>query len=94
MNELVNKTTTSTEKLKDVINFSPLSTERINKAELYYNVRNIDRYDAIQLLHGQLQPQIGDVVLAKVLAIGQHQRIELGTRRRVDLNIGNEIMAL
>ncbi len=69
-----------------------LSPERIKKAKSSYNVRNIPLDIASQLLTGQLKPQAGDLVLAKVTSIGQHLRIELGTGRRSGLYVGDEII--
>ncbi len=70
-----------------------LSKERMSRAKASYNVRNIPVINiATHLLTGNLQPQAGDLVLAKVTAIGQHQRIELGTGRRAGLHVGDEII--
>ncbi len=91
MNTSINKTTAD-QKNTDMAIISVLSAKRIKQAKASYNVRNIDLNCATQLLHGKLQPQIGDVVLARIKAIGQHQRIELSTGRRAGLHIGDEII--
>jgi len=69
-----------------------LNKKRIAKAKAAYNVRNIPLDIAQYLLKGDLQPENGDLVLAKVTAIGQHQRIELGSGRRAGLHVGDEII--
>lgn len=92
MNQSINKTITAVENHQGTANISPLSVTRIIKAKASYNVRNINLKHATQLLQGDQQPQIGDVVLARVKAIGQHQQIELGTGRKAGLHIGDEII--
>ncbi len=70
-----------------------LSPKRLEKAKKSYNVRKVPLQIAKFLLIGDdIQPDAGDLVLAKVVNIGQHQRIELGCGRRAGLYIGDEII--
>ncbi len=69
-----------------------LKISRVKKAKAAYNVRNIPLDVARYLLKGALQPENGDLVLAKVSKIGQHQRLELGSGRRAGLHVGDEII--
>ncbi len=92
MNISINSTTATDQNYTDMVKAFPLSTTRIKKAKASYNVRNVDLKSATQLLNGNLQPEIGDVVLARIKVIGQHQKIELGTGRRAGLHVGDEII--
>jgi len=69
-----------------------LSTQRVKKAKAAYNVRNVSFDGAKFLLTENIKPNPGDLVLAKITAIGQHQRIELCNGRRSWLYIGDEII--
>jgi hypothetical protein len=70
----------------------PIPIQRLIKAKASYNVRNIPLETATFLLNGDLQPSAGDLVLAEITSIGQHQRIELTGGRRAGLHIGDEIV--
>jgi hypothetical protein len=70
----------------------PFSKQRLRKAKASYNVRNIPLEIAKKLLSGSLRPNAGDLLLAKIASIGQHQRIELCGGRRAGLHIGDEII--
>ncbi len=70
-----------------------LSKKRLKQAKAAYNVRNIPLEITRSLLKGDdIQPDAGDLVLARVVNIGQHQRIELGCGRRAGLYIDDEII--
>jgi len=69
-----------------------LTKQRIQKAKASYNVRNVSLEGTHFLSTKELKPNSGDLVLAKVTLIGQHQRIELGSGRRAGLHIGDEII--
>ena len=55
----------------------PLSAARIASAKRAFTTRNIDFSDATRLLTANTYPEIGDLVLARVVRTGQHRRIEL-----------------
>lgn len=67
------------------------NNHRISLAKRSFVTRNVDLQDAVRLAHTG-QPEAGDLVLAKVVHIGQHQRIELPSGRRNRLFIGDEIL--
>ncbi len=70
----------------------PLDRDRITKAKVSYNARNIPLDIARFLLQGNVQPKAGDLVLARILSIGQHQRLELPSGRRAGLHVGDEVI--
>lgn len=64
---------------------------RLARAKAAYTTRRIDR-QAIKTLLTGIEPRPGDVVLARVVKLGQHTRIELEHGRRAPLFIGDEIV--
>lgn len=64
---------------------------RLARAKSAYTTRRIDR-QAIKTLLTGIEPRPGDVVLARVVKLGQHTRIELEHGRRAPLFIGDEIV--
>lgn len=71
--------------------WTPLSPLRVRSAKAAYTTRHIDLHAATQLLSG-VAPRIGDLVLARVAAIGQHVAIELGHGRRATMFVGDEVV--
>ena len=69
-----------------------LSADRLKRAKWAYTTRRVDRSLVENLLTGDLVPQAGDLVLARVDAIGQHKKLELTTSRRADLFEEDEIV--
>lgn len=58
-----------------------------------YTTRRVDHEDIAAVVAGEHQaPEPGDLVLAEVLEIGQHQRIELADGRRASLFAGDRIV--
>ncbi len=70
----------------------PLTLKRKQKAKCAYSCRRLDLDQASQILTGQLQPQSGDLLLARITRLGQHKRIELKNGRRAHLHLGDEII--
>ncbi|MBT6313905.1 MAG: DUF1611 domain-containing protein [Alphaproteobacteria bacterium] len=70
----------------------PLSAARIASAKRAFTTRNIDFSDATRLLTANTYPEIGDLVLARVVRTGQHRRIELPCGRRSTMHVGDEIV--
>jgi hypothetical protein len=66
--------------------------QRILKAKAAFTTRRVNLKAAVTLVRQEATPQAGDLVLAKVNRIGQHQRIELVNGRRARLFVGNEIV--
>jgi len=69
----------------------PLPRQRLRAAKAAYTTRHVALDAATRLLTG-VSPRVGDVVLARVTQIGQHQRLELAHGRRATLFIGDEII--
>ncbi|TNF90638.1 MAG: DUF1611 domain-containing protein [Gammaproteobacteria bacterium] len=71
--------------------FSPLPSD-FNRAKCAYTTRNLDLSRAAGLLAGDHQPQHGDLVMAEVVRIGQHTRLELQCGRRARMHIGDRVL--
>lgn len=75
------------------MNISPISQERLFNAKLGYTSRNLSIESVTTLLHGDgIIPTSGDIVLAKVAAIGQQNELELAHGRPSALSIGDEMI--
>ncbi len=74
------------------MNLSPFNSERLNQIKAAYSTRRVDLSKIATILNGNEQPQVGDLVLAKIDKIGQHTRIELVTGRKAQLFPGDEII--
>jgi len=71
---------------------APLSPARLAAAKPAFTTRRVDLAAARSLLSGDIAPQPGDLVLARVDKIGQHTRIELPSGRRARMFTGDEII--
>lgn len=71
---------------------SPITSLELECAKRAYTTRSIDIGRAGTLLCGDHRPENGDLVLAEVVNIGQHPRIELATGRRARLYIGDRVL--
>lgn len=69
-----------------------LAESRLELAKAAFSNRNVDLSSAKYLLSGDVTPQPGDLVLARVLRLGQHRRIELATGRRAHLYPSDEVI--
>ena len=74
------------------IQLEPLSAQRLDQAKWAYTTRRINQEQLMQLMHGSICPQAGDLVLARVDELGQHKRLELVSSRRATLFEGDEIV--
>jgi len=74
------------------ISLAPIDPARIRNAKRSYTTRRANLSVARNLLAGRRSPLAGDLVLARVAKIGQHQRIELPCGRRSRLYEGDEII--
>ena len=70
----------------------PLSLKRATHAKRAYTTRHVDLQQASQLLVNGYQPQVGDLVLARVDRRLQHTHIQLPSGRRAMMNMGDEII--
>lgn len=68
-----------------------LTESRRKKFKWSYTTRNVDRTQVACLLTGDIRPSAGDLVLARVVELGQHRRLELISSRRADMFEGDEI---
>lgn len=69
-----------------------LEPARLKQAKAAYTTRHVNFEAISQLLIGDLVPESGDLVLARVEEIGQHKLIELSTGRKASLFPGDEIV--
>lgn len=75
------------------MNILPISQERLFNAKLGYTSRNLPIESVTTLLHGDgITPTPGDMVLARVTAIGQQHELELAHGRPSALSIGDEMI--
>lgn len=65
---------------------------RLDRAKCAYSARHLDLDVAATLDATERAPCPGDVVLARVQALGQHPNLELATGRRAQLHVGDEIV--
>ncbi len=70
----------------------PLTPSRLASVRVAYSARRVTREAMTTLLRGPIKPRAGDLVLARVDRLGQHQRIELSHGRRAQLYEGDEII--
>ena len=72
--------------------FEKLNRERLSKAKQSFVTRRIKTDEMIQLRTGDWSPMPGDLMLGKVLSLGQHPKLELTTGRRASMFPGDEII--
>jgi len=84
---------------EDGVQDMPLPTRRLRRAKTSYNARAFrrsardDAYQGYGLRRGRgVRPTPGDLVLARVAAIGQHKRLESYNSRRRSLFVGDEVI--
>ncbi|MDR6938597.1 hypothetical protein [Arcanobacterium hippocoleae] len=77
----------------------PLEPKRLRRAKKSYNARDFlemlrqsNKQDFTLRRGSEVSPQVGDFVLARVVAIGQHKRLESHNSRRRNLFAGDEII--
>ncbi len=69
-----------------------ISRQRLRQAKWAYTTRRVEQKQKFSLLSGDLSPNPGDLLLAEVVELGQHKRLELVTSRRATLFEGDEIV--
>ncbi|MGH3931519.1 MAG: DUF1611 domain-containing protein [Pseudonocardiaceae bacterium] len=72
-----------------------LTPQRVARWKAAYTTRNLDLQRPFTVVHGDdLAPRHGDLMLARVTAIGQHPRLELATGRRATLYLDDEVLVV
>jgi len=71
---------------------TPLPLNDLRGAKAAYSTRRVPKKAMNTLVSGDIAPQSGDLVMAKITKVGQHQRIELGTGRRSKLAPGDRVI--
>lgn len=76
---------------------TPLNPARLLRAKRAYTTRFLDARlrdgaTGFRLLTGDVRPQPGDILLARVAELGQHKRLESPAGRRQFLHVGDEIL--
>ncbi|WP_419910872.1 hypothetical protein [Hoeflea sp.] len=64
----------------------------VNRAKQAYSSRRVPLDEIKTLISEKRRPKSGDLVLARVVKLGSHQRIELPSGRRAMMNPGDEII--
>lgn len=71
----------------------PLPQTRVCAAKTAYTTRHVEMARATRIVTSG-RPHVGDLVLARVVEIGQHTRIERPDGRRARLFVGDEIIVV
>ncbi|MEQ1800768.1 MAG: DUF1611 domain-containing protein [Gammaproteobacteria bacterium] len=74
------------------IEILPVEPQRLASAKRSYTTRRVDLGIARKLLLAGISPKAGDLVLARVVRIGQHSGLQLPGGRRATLFVGDEIV--
>lgn len=69
-----------------------LARKRVLRAKRAFTTRRVPTDDMLTLLHGDVTPRTGDLVLAGVREIGKHKKIEKPNGRRALMMPGDEII--
>ncbi len=80
--------------VKDNVNVevSPFEQKYLRLSKAAYSTRRVPQQAMKTLLTGDITPEAGDLVLAEVINIRQHKRIELACGRRAHLHNGDYII--
>lgn len=69
-----------------------LTPERVALAKRAFTTRRVPVHEMQQLIRSGVKPRCGDLVLARVERLGQHNALQLPSGRRATLFIGDEIV--
>ena len=70
-----------------------LESERLERAKCAFSTRRVVKSDIACVITGpDIQPKVGDLVLAKVEELGKHSKLELTNGRRALMFPGDEIV--
>lgn len=64
------------------------------KTKLSFNARRLAPAGVQRLLQGDMVPHAGDLVLARIAAVGQHERIQLSSGRQSHLYLDDEVVVV
>ncbi len=70
----------------------PIENARVARAKRAFTTRNVPQDVLRKLSTDARRPRSGDLVLARIASVGNHQRIELTTGRKSQLYRGDEII--
>ncbi len=73
--------------------------QRLARAKMGYAARNVEQLrvaaEPLALIDGeQVRPETGDVMLARVVGLGHHARLQLFNTRKAALYVGDEIVVV
>lgn len=71
---------------------SQVDPARLSAAKKAYATHRLPRGDIAVLVEGDIQPNPGDLVLARVDRLGHHTKLELTDGRRAQMYMGDEII--
>jgi dethiobiotin synthetase len=74
------------------IGVAPLAPERLARAKRAFSTRRMETRHMATIVSGAVRPRSGDLVLARVERLGQHQKLELTDGRRAQMHLGDEIV--
>src|SRR3954470_21659558 len=74
------------------ITVQSLDPARRDRSQAAFSTRRVPRGAMRTLIGGTVRPRSGDLVLASVSRLGQHQRIERPDGRRAALHLHDEII--
>ena len=69
-----------------------LTRSRMKRIKQSYVTRRLPLAQRYRLRSDKVALAAGDIVLAQIVSIGQHRRIELPTGRRAELHLGDEVL--
>lgn len=70
----------------------PLPVDALRHVKVAYTLRRLREADARSLLVAAVKPRAGDIVLARVERLGQHNGLQLRSGRRATLFEGDEVL--
>ena len=74
------------------MSMSKITREGLRKVKRAFTTRRIPAGKMRTLISGNEKPRAGDLVMATIIEIGSHQRIELTNGRRARLSCGDQII--
>ena len=66
--------------------------QRLAGAKTAYSARHVDLHAVGGVDSSERAPRAGDVVFARIQSLGQHGHLELGSGRRAQLHVGDEVI--